>query len=747
MERQPSRRRARRLFSLGLILTALVLLAAGDADDKSAPESPPAVKQAADQEPTTSAEASPRIARLVRIPLPIGDTTDTAVMRSIDQLLDELPKNSESRPVLVLEFYVKEGMSSEGSQFERALALARYLASEKLSRVRTVAYLPNSVKGHAVLVALACEEIVMHPDARLGEAGIDENFIDRTIRQIYTEIAERRRIIPTPVVLGMLDKQLEVFRVKTLDGPRYVLAPELKELEQAAAVASVETIIPAGTLGSFSGSELRQTHRFVSYLASDRAELANVLELPAGALEQDPSLGGKWNALRVDLRGPINHKFINWIERGLTDKLARGEYNFVCIWIDSPGGSPIASMQLAGFLADLDSGKVRTVAYVPRQARADAALIAFACDHLVVHDKAILGGSGDKAIDKGEQQDLLPPIQKLAGKKYRNWSLPAALVNPELKVFRYHREGYEEARLLSEAEAGEFKDADKWVRGAEVETRQGIKGKAAEQLRLARYLAGNFDEFKQLYHLDQEPESLRPNWAHELVERLASPMVRSWLLFLAFFFLFVEFMQPGLSVAGFISGVCFLLFFWAQFLHGTAGWLEILLFLGGALCIVIELFVTPGTGVFGVGGGTLIIVSVVLASQTFIIPRNTYQLEQLPYSLATVLAGVAGGVTSLVIMRRFLPDAPFFKRMMLKPPAADQLEDLDRRESLTSFNHLHGKRGVATTQLTPSGKARFGDELFDVISSGEMIPRGAALYVAEVRGSHIVVKAIEPGRE
>ena len=61
--------------------------------------------------------------------------------------------------------------------------------------------------------------------------------------------------------------------------------------------------------------------------------------------------------------------------------------------------------------------------------------------------------------------------------------------------------------------------------------------------------------------------------------------------------------------------------------------------LGGALCIAIELFVTPGTGVFGVGGGTLIIVSVVLASQTFIIPRNTYQLEQLPYSLATVLAG------------------------------------------------------------------------------------------------------------
>jgi len=38
------------------------------------------------------------------------------------------------------------------------------------------------------------------------------------------------------------------------------------------------------------------------------------------------------------------------------------------------------------------------------------------------------------------------------------------------------------------------------------------------------------------------------------------------------------------------------------------------------------------------------------------------------------------------------------------------------------LDYLVGKRGVAITQLTPSGKARFGDARVDVISEGDVIP-------------------------
>ena len=61
-----------------------------------------------------------------------------------------------------------------------------------------------------MLVALACEEIVMAPDAEIGDAGIDEpaqEAIDPTVRSGYSQIADRRRTIPTAVAIGMLDRQ------------------------------------------------------------------------------------------------------------------------------------------------------------------------------------------------------------------------------------------------------------------------------------------------------------------------------------------------------------------------------------------------------------------------------------------------------------------------------------------------------------------------------------------------------------
>jgi membrane-bound serine protease (ClpP class) len=96
-------------------------------------------------------------------------------------------------------------------------------------------------------------------------------------------------------------------------------------------------------------------------------------------------------------------------------------------------------------------------------------------------------------------------------------------------------------------------------------------------------------------------------------------------------------------------------------------------------------------------------------------------------------------------MRRVLPDAPVLNRIMLKPPDEEELEERGRREAIVDFSHLLDQRGVAITQLTPAGKARFGDERVDVISDGELVPPGAAVYVAEVRGNRVLVRMIDEG--
>ena len=115
------------------------------------------------------------------------------------------------------------------------------------------------------------------------------------------------------------------------------------------------------------------------------------------------------------------------------------------------------------------------------------------------------------------------------------------------------------------------------------------------------------------------------------------------LLVIGFVGLYLEIHSPGVGVGAFVAVVCFVLFFWSRYLGGTAGWLEVLLFVVGVSCILLEIFVIPGFGIFGLGGGAMVLASIILASQTFVIPHDEYQFAQLRNSLL-VIAGTGIGI-------------------------------------------------------------------------------------------------------
>lgn len=724
------RRPSRGLFLSAWCALSLLFLGAQDTSDNSPGNGNP------DQ--TGSARAT---GHLIRVPLPITGEVDTRVKGMINEVVARV-QPTERRPILILEFRGDdEGSPKAGSQFERSLSLARYLAGESLNQVRTVAYLSGTIHGHTVLPVLACEEIIAHPGAELGQAGIDEEFVDDTVRRGYSEIAERRRTVPVPIVMGMLDGGPAVYKVKTLDGVRYVSEDKLEELQKTTAVESVNKVIPEGEMGSFSGGDLRMK-LFASHLARDRVELATALGLPVGGIDEDPTLGQGRKALRVDLTGPIKSDKVTWAERSIRGKIERDDVNFVCLTVNSAGGSPHDSVRLALYLAGLDPSEVRTVAFVESQARADAALIALACDQLVVTKSSVLGGPGRGRIGARKLDDMQSPIREIAQAKHRGWSLLAAMVDSELSVQQYSHRGTGQVRCFCTEELAEQKDADDWQARMEVDTQSGLKGSEAINIHLAKFDVDDFEELRTMYHLTDEIESAEPTWAHWLVEFLASPKVAGALLFIGWFALMIEFMSPGLSVAGFTSAVCFLVFFWANFLNGTAGWLEITLFAGGVICVAMEIFVIPGLGAFGIGGGVLIVASIVMATQTFVIPRNSYEWNQVPTSLALVVAAGAGAIASLLFMRRVLTEAPVFRRVSLETPDDERLERLRYQESLVHFDHLVGKHGVTTTQLTPSGKARFGDEVIDVMTDGEVLPPGTDVCVMGVKGNEVEVRPV-----
>ncbi|MBM3966955.1 MAG: hypothetical protein FJ308_18105, partial [Planctomycetes bacterium] len=95
-------------------------------------------------------------ARLIRVPVPITVEVESRVISTLESMTARQQGNE--RPMAILEivaadeFRNVEGNTTaigQGTSFERALAISRFLSGPKGARIRTVAYLPESIRGHA----------------------------------------------------------------------------------------------------------------------------------------------------------------------------------------------------------------------------------------------------------------------------------------------------------------------------------------------------------------------------------------------------------------------------------------------------------------------------------------------------------------------------------------------------------------------------------------------------------------------
>ena len=687
--------------------------------------------------PGIGAADGPPPAVMLALQLPITGTRDTQLEAAILRHLDTLRADPATRGLLVLRFDPPDDAAHVGSDFGRSLDLARFLTERRLAGVKTVAFLPRGVEGHAVLVALACEEIVMAADAVLGPANADEPFVDDAMRAAYREVALRRKTVPAAVAVGLLDPAARVVRVSTEDGEQVVEAAELPRLRETIAVLETEELGPVPL--EITGRRGRALG-LVARLGSTPAELARSLGIDEKALQIDPAAVGGWQPAVVAMSGPITADSVNRTKARLATALAAGA-TFLCLRIDSPGGSPEQSLVLANWLADLDPAAVRTVAYVPREARADAALVALACDELVMHPDAVLGGEGAAVFsDRQAQAVAVAWREGVARLRSRSWSLPVALTVPGMSVARATQPASGRVEYFSDEELAARDDRETWQVGGRVGVGPiRLTGRSAEPLGLVAHLVEDFGGLRAIYGLADEIPLAEPRWSDTLLDALASPSLAWLLLLIGGAGLYIELQTPGLGFGGFVAMVAFIIYFWSQYLHGTAGWLEVMLFAAGVICMAAEIFILPGFGVLGLGGGLLVIASLVLASQTFIVPANDYQIRQLQWSLLGVLGAAVGVGVVAALARRWLPSAPVLRHVLLPPPGVDE-EGIESEH----LEELLGMEGVTTTRLAPAGKARFAGTIHDVAADGGLIEPGAPVRVVEVRGRRVLVRSLTP---
>ena len=701
----------------------------------------------------------------------IGKQVDDQLVSQITNLTRKLQTRAvreQRQAILVLE--ISTGSSRQGQIDD----LAKLLVSPELSNVRTVAWIPKSLDGNHVILALACHDIFMPPAAVLGDIGrgtalsnVEQNFVLDIVDR------SRNRRMSRAIVKAMMDPASTVMRVSLEDGEgktrqQFLTAAELRDLQnQEVVISQTDTIKDPGQPGLFKGSEAASSGFLVAATPANRNEVVATLNLPLEAMREVGSGEAKVVVRVIAIDNVIDKLLADFVQRETQNAMA-SKANLIIYEIDSPSGDKDYAQHLASLIAELDPAKVTTVAWVRKEATQAGALAALSCDRIFLSDDATIGNIDLKAmrLNRGQQLDpvgemvpedlqkLLTLTDAIAKRKNRSASLIRAMADPTQPVFEVKQQESGRVAWMNELELAA--QPEKWIKGQAIpETRDGnllvLTAKRGEELGLTEQPCRDLEQLRTRLGIAPTAD-LRPaskTWVDNLVTGLNSGLAGFLLITLGITCIYLEMHLPsGLFLIGAVTS--FSLFFWSRFLGGSAGGLELTLFILGMALFGLEIFVIPGFGVFGVSGILMTIVSLVMASNTFSGMSATESFEQSMSSLGSLAAAMMVVIVVAAVLNRFLPSIPFINRLILTPPgyAEPDGEGLHLKPSLLSPVTFSGPIslgmiGMTSSSLRPTGKAMFGDKYVDVVSDGAYIDHGTKIEVIRLVGNRIIVRSAD----
>lgn len=722
--------------------------------------------------PDKPSAATGPVARYITVTNPAGELVFTRVRNALVELQHQAELEDRDT-ILILE--IERGTSTFGQVSD----LAKELTSSKYPRVRTVAWIPQddqkpALTGYTVTLALACQEIVMHPDAEIGDIGRGTALDDDEQLAIINLVEKRYNTrVNGALAAGFVDPARTVLKIKVVSGnenapvteTRVVTSEEMQRLQESnVAIPDVVTIKEQGDVLTLSGSRARQLDVLVMQTAEDRVDLADLYGFDRRYLRENITGGKPPKARIIRIDGVIDPILHEYVEREIRRALSENA-NLIIFEIRSPGGYLLDSEQLADRISQLNSKKYRTVAYIPEYALSGAAIISMGCDEIFLHPDAKIGDAGPIEVRPGEAFERAPEkvlselretMKVLAERKGRPPALLEAMADKDLKVYEVtHRET---GRISYASDAEIDAAAGQWIKGPLVpESREDnlltVNGRRAYDLKLASEPVHDMGELKQRLGIPATavvPAS-EQTWVDTLVAVLKSPGATFLLFMVGLICLYLE----VYTVSGFFgigAALCFSIFFWSRFLGGTAGWLEVTLFVFGLALIAMEIFVIPGFGVFGLSGGLAVIFSLVLASQTFVIPSTNAEFDQFSWTLGTLSSSIIAVVVVGTVLSHFMPRIPGLRGFVLTAPGTtDEAEphlspdvtgDPTRILQSDQDQSLLSQTGTAFSTLRPSGKANINGRLVDVVSGGEFIDAGTTIQVVEVSGNRVVVRSM-----
>ncbi|MBL8897851.1 MAG: hypothetical protein JNM84_09490 [Planctomycetes bacterium] len=561
---------------------------------------------------------------------------------------------------------------------------------------------------------------------------------------------------------GEIDEQARILARLGEPGAEALGASELRRLGWIDGVAADRESFLAARFGLTAPVELKDSAELLREGGPSSAE-------PEGrGVELSPEARAARVVLRIPLRDVVDDAMVGQVERGLARARAES-IDLVVFDIDTPGGAVVSMWAIAEAIGAYKGEGRRAVAYVSNHAISAGMVIALSCATIWMRENSSIGAAtpvmagpsgieapGDEGRSDSAEKvmsffraDVRKLAQKVRADRQNAVLLAEAMVDRSIalvafetkrgEVFIYPREEFE--RLKQEGKVGEREGRilEEW----DDQTLVTLTHAEAARYGFADGVVANLDEVLAKEGLaSARVEELPMSWSEELVRALSA---WSFLIFLAAcVFAYVEFKLPGFGLPGISSIALFALLFFGKYLGGIAELQEILLFFAGLVLIGIEVFVLPGTFVFGAAGALCAILGLFLSFHGFALPSNEFEMETVLANVGAFLAALTGTVLFSLAFGRFLPRMPFLGRLVSLPTDAGQAAW--NEADLGGPSPYLGKRGRATTDLRPAGKVRIEGAVQDAVSEGDFLPSGTEVEVVRAEGVRLTVAAARSPR-
>ena len=409
-----------------------------------------------------------------------------------------------------------------------------------------------------------------------------------------------------------------------------------------------------------------------------------------------------------NIEGEIDLGLAPYVRR-IVDEAEKNSADAIIFRINTFGGRVDAATQIKDAILN---SRVKTIAFIDKRAISAGSLIALSCEKIAMAPGALIGATtvvdqtGKKQSEK-YQSYMRSEMRATAEKNGRRTDIAQGMVDERIVVPDLQDDSTKLITLTAE-EAVKYKMADTILTSVQ-QVKNVFVGK------------------------DEEIVKVSSNWAEDFVRFLNHPIVSSLLIMIGLIGLYTEIKTPGWGLPGTIAVISLALFFGSGYILELASIMEILLFVVGVVLLLIEIFVIPGFGIFGILGILFMVAGLFLGliGDFDIIDWNIISSAIIQLAL-TFLATFA----AILILLKFLPKSAMLNKLILQ----EKVSEKSGYAIKETFADLIGAEGTAFTDLRPSGTVLINGKRIDVVTEGDYINHGSTVVVKSTEGSKIVVE-------